>query len=131
MLVDEIYEYSYIKMYHKGELHTTSPYYSTYETFVKGYYEPAQSGLNDDTIILGCRTMDRFGSSGGWPGSWPADLVYGMCMKGWINTIEVYADNGNWDDILNVDIENILGIDALVEGKILGGGGPKLKVGGL
>ena len=36
--VDEIYEYSYVTMYHRSEQHTSAPYYSKYQTYFKGYY---------------------------------------------------------------------------------------------
>ncbi len=58
MMVDEIYEYSYVTMYLRNEWHTAFPYFSKYETFFKGYYEPgSDSSLNDDVMVLGCRTM--------------------------------------------------------------------------
>jgi len=38
--------------------------------------------------------------------NWPTDVVYGLCMKGWINTIEVWSASGNWDGIYNADTES-------------------------
>ena len=100
--VDEIYEYSYVYIYHRTEQSTAPNYYTEYQTFFKGYYLPG-IGLHDDTIVLGCKTYQQWGSISAWPGSWPTDVVYGLCMKGWINTIEIWSAWGNWDWIYNAD----------------------------
>lgn len=115
MHVDEIYEYSYVTMYHRNELHVAPTIYSKYETFFRGYYKPASdSGKNDDVYVLGCKTYQTWGSTGNWPhaatktyvtSSWPTDVVYGLCMKGWINTFEVWKASGNWDTIFNADTD--------------------------
>jgi hypothetical protein len=78
---DEIYEYTYVTIYHRSEQHTASPYYSKYETVFKGYYI---SGMNDDVTVLGCKSYQMFGITSSWPSAvnsytfgtttWPTDL---------------------------------------------------------
>jgi len=43
----------------------------------------------------------------GWPGSWPSDANYGLCMKGWINTFEIYPAWGNWDGLFNAQTDSM------------------------
>lgn len=57
---DEIYDYTYFKMYLRTEFHTGAKPYSTYETYSKGIRE---FGL-DDSIVLGCMTYLGLGSTG-------------------------------------------------------------------
>lgn len=117
---DEIYEYTYITMYHRSEQHTTAPYYSKFETVFKGYYYQG----NDDITILGCKTYQMMGNTAYLPSKagsyvynaapatpptttlWPTDIQYGLCMKGWINTIEIWSAAGNWDTLFNIDTES-------------------------
>ncbi len=94
--VDEIYEYSYVTIYHRSEYHISpGDLFNKYETVLRGVYRAAwPDGENDDIIILGCRSYYYTGSTNGarsyWP-SHPSDLVYGLCMKGWINRIEIWS----------------------------------------
>jgi hypothetical protein len=93
-------------VYHKSEEDTTK-HYSKYETFFKGYYLPAySSNYRDDTIVLGCKTYKPWNTVSSWPGNWPTDVVYGLCMKGWINMIEVWSASGNWDVLFNADSDS-------------------------
>jgi len=117
--VDEIYEYSYVTMYHRSELHTAS--YSKYETIFKGYYYyDYASNTYDDIVVLGCKSYENWGStSTPWTNpptpTWPTDAVYGLCMRGWIHTIEIWSDSTNWDSIFNADTETKTSLDTQVE----------------
>ena len=81
--MDEIYEYSYVYMYLRNEQSTGPDYYTMYQTYFVGYYLPIV-GYPDDTIVIGCKTYYQWGNPGSWSGSWPSDVTYGLCMKGWI-----------------------------------------------
>jgi hypothetical protein len=48
------------------------------------------------------------------PGVFPDDMVYGLCMKGWINTIEIWRSRMAWDDLFNDDTELRSAFDAFV-----------------
>lgn len=53
-----------------------------------------------------------------------ADPVYGLCMKGWIHSIEIWTtgngySNQNWDIIFNADLPNERDdLDKLIQGFI-------------
>ena len=36
---------------------------------------------------------------------YPADVNYGFCMKGWLNTIEIWKSQKKWDDLFDADTE--------------------------
>jgi hypothetical protein len=58
--------------------------------------------------MVGCKAYITGSTNGpnNWlPGKFPDDLVYGLCMKGWINTIEVWRDPNEWDALFNIDTE--------------------------
>jgi hypothetical protein len=54
------------------------------------------------------------------PSTWsfnPTDVQYGMCMKGWINTIEIYRSstyNFNWDLLFNADVDTQNDLDNFI-----------------
>ena len=112
---DEIYEYSYFTMYHRNELHVSPTVYSKYESYIKGYYYTAASGTADEVVVFGCKMSNSWGTTASWPNTfnpvsyaastWPTDVLYGLCMKGWINSIDIWGAGGNWDSIFNADIE--------------------------
>ena len=63
MHVDEIYEYSYVAMYHRSELDLNNillKNYNKYETFFKGFYKGGFAGFNDNLLILGCKTYQSW-----------------------------------------------------------------------
>lgn len=110
MHFDEIYDYAYIRMYHRTEFHTGAKLFDIYEAYSKGVRE----FTNDDTLVLGCMTYLGLGPTGGSSASssyWstqPTDVLYGLCMKGWINTIEVYRSgivnyDTKFDALFNAD----------------------------
>ena len=84
--VDEIYEYSYVTMYHRSE-YTGSPYYTQYSTFFRGYYTETEDDNDaDDTVmlVLGCKDYIPYGTYGGLGASIPDESIYGLSMRGWI-----------------------------------------------
>jgi hypothetical protein len=49
----------------------------------------------DDIWLIGCKayiTGPTWYPSNWVAGVFPTELVYGLCMKGWINTIEIWRD---------------------------------------
>jgi hypothetical protein len=92
MLFDEIYDYTYITMYLRTENNVSPNLFSKYQTYIPGVRE---YGL-DDTIVIGCYTnlgMGSTGSTQATSSTWanpPGAFTYGLCMKGWMNTIEIY-----------------------------------------
>ena len=118
--LDEIYEYSYMTIYLRNEGHVGT--YSKYETFFKGYYyknywNSLPSTDADEIVVLGCKTYTNWPNTASWltPNIFP-DPVYGLCMQGWIHTIEIWTTrdnsyfdsakwNRNWDFIFNADLE--------------------------
>jgi hypothetical protein len=94
MHFDEIYDYVYIRMYLRTEFHSGAKLFDIYESYSKG----VRDFLIDDILVLGCMTyigLGGTGSTSATSSSWPqpTDVLYGLCMKGWINTIEVYRSN--------------------------------------
>lgn len=83
---DEIYEFTYVNMYHRSEEHTTSPYYDKFEIMMPGYWRPAARGgfeKHDDVIILGCKSYQRLNHEMTAKSTWkdyPADVTYGFCL---------------------------------------------------
>jgi hypothetical protein len=62
----------------------------------------------DDIWLIGCKAYITGPTS--YPSTWaagtfPNELVYGLCMKGWINTIEIWRDQESWDDLFDADTE--------------------------
>jgi hypothetical protein len=108
---DEVYEITTVNMYHRSEEHTTSPYYEIFETILPGYYRPANQGgflKHDDVIVLGCKSYQRVDHQMSSQSVWdfyPADVNYGFCMKGWLNTIEIWKSQKKWDDLFDADTE--------------------------
>lgn len=63
VLIDEIYEYSYLTMYSRSEADETSTLkYNKYESVFFGYYyyhythSPAANYPLDEIVVLGCKT---------------------------------------------------------------------------
>ncbi len=110
MLADELYKYTYITMYLRTEQHVAPNIYSKYETNFKGFYDAYWGYDDDEVVIFGCKTYQTWGDTTvlpGWPGSWPSDANYGLCMKGWINTFEIYPAWGNWDGLFNAQADSM------------------------
>ncbi len=119
--MDEIYEYSYLTVYHRSEEHVNT--YDKYETFFKGYYyknyyDNTYSTDADEVVVLGCKTYANWPEPSTWATTavFP-DPVYGLCMQGWIHTIEIWTPrdaahgvagkyNTNWDYIFNADTDS-------------------------
>ena len=62
----------------------------------------------DDIWLVGCKayiTGPTWYPSNWLAGIFPTELVYGLCMKGWINTIEIWRDQESWDDLFDADTE--------------------------
>jgi hypothetical protein len=116
--MDEIYDYSYLTIYLRTELHSGAKLFDKYESFSKGV---RNFGL-DDTVILGCKTLLGMGDTSA-PTTWastpsPADVQYGLCMKGWINTIEFYRGNPynvKWDLLFNADVDTQNDLDNFIK----------------
>jgi hypothetical protein len=104
--LDEIYEYSYLTIYHRSEEHIGT--YDKYESLLKGYYykdfNDNSKPDRDSVVVLGCKTYTNWPAPSTWTSAtvFP-DPVYGLCMTGWIHTIEIWAADGNWDTIFNAD----------------------------
>lgn len=107
---DEIYDYTYIKMYLRTEYHAGAKPFSIYEGFSKGI----RKFDIDDTIVLGCMTylaLGRTGTTSPTSSDWPQpdDVLYGLCMKGWINTIEIFRNAAGqdvkFDPLFNADVD--------------------------
>ena len=56
--ITEIYEYSYLTMYHRSEQTTSSPYYQKYQSYFRGYYTEGPN-YNTETagteLTFGCK----------------------------------------------------------------------------
>ncbi len=62
----------------------------------------------DDIWLIGCKSYitGQTTTTSYWsPGVFPTDLVYGLCMKGWINMIEIWRSRSAWDDLFDDDTE--------------------------
>lgn len=99
--MDEIYEYSYLTIYHRSEEHVGT--YDKYETFFKGYYyknyNDATFPENDEVVVLGCKTYTNWPEPSTWTTTTAfPDPVYGLCMKGWIHTIEIWTTLGSTEN---------------------------------
>ena len=81
MDLNEVYDYTYVTLYHKSEQASTASklatpptysYYDKYETFFEGTYSEGTRAL-----VLGCKNYLDYSSL-------IADSPYGLCMRGWI-----------------------------------------------
>jgi len=59
-------------------------------------------------LILGCTTYHNFTTFNSWNSTnnynnFDPDIVYGLCMRGYIHTIEVFESNKRWDGIYDAD----------------------------
>ena len=81
-------------MYHRSEqTNTASKFYDKYATTFRGYYDEslvsntAVVADQASVLVFGCKDYIVYNTA------IPNDSVYGLCMKGWIQYMEVYTDN--------------------------------------
>lgn len=80
LYVDEIYEFSYVYMYHRSEYHVSPTLYTKYYTFFRGFYDETtdDEATTDVVVVLGCKDYITYASAV------TAESLYGLCMQGWI-----------------------------------------------
>ena len=120
-------------MYSRSEADESSNLkYNKYESVFHGYYYYyyTSGGVqSDEIVVLGCKTYQEWAHSSTWTISMTnpstADPVYGLCMKGWIHTIEIWTTGTagywaqNWDYVFNADLPNErTDLDNLIQGFI-------------
>lgn len=110
VLIDEIYEYSYLTMYSRSEADDSSDpsklRYNKYESVFHGYYYyyygSSSPNQFDEVVVLGCKTYQNWADSSTWSASMTvpanADPVYGLCMKGWIHSIEIWTTGNGYSN---------------------------------
>eukprot|EP00347_Sterkiella_histriomuscorum_P005396 403356774 len=89
LLVDEIYEFSYVYMYHRSENHASPTIYTKYYTYFKGFYdetEDDEAASKDVVLVLGCKDYITYATS-----PLTDESPYGLCMRGWIQYMNVYT----------------------------------------
>ena len=89
-------------------MHFAPNYYTIYETILKGTMLLLWTHDYNEVMILGCTTYHNFTSYSSWNSTnnynvLDPNLVYGLCFRGYIHTIEVYDINWRWDSIYNAD----------------------------
>jgi len=111
LYVEEVYEYSYIKMYNRYENMPTAEGWDDFQwqglgvnyahkkflEIIPGYYNEKESVSNDQhVIVLGCKT-ERDTSDANQDGESP----FGLCMQGWLQYISMESSNHRTGDMTN------------------------------
>jgi len=89
-------------------MHTGATPYTIYETILRGNHRPHWNHDMNEIANIGCTTYHNYSILYSWNSTnnynnFDPNIVYGLCMRGYIHTMEVFESGSRWDNIFNAD----------------------------